>query len=211
MTDDTFDAPPENLYNRFKIRIIPAIEVILLAALLVIGLIFANAVLRPSIPTKIIQQQLEYDTEDFINIEDIEISAKNGSLSTGVQDTKMFTDGKWVRDSHLFAWEVKQNDWLEWKIPVPKKSEYELSIYLTKAMDYGIVQVSMAGKNIGPKIDLWADDYRIKPTGAIDLGTYRLSPPSVTLRLQVVGRNAKNSSPYYQFGIDGIMLEDVGE
>ena len=69
----------------------------------------------------------------------------------------------------------------------------------------------MAGKNIGPKIDLWASDYRIKPTGPIDLGTYRLRPPDVKLRLQVVGKNEKNLPPHYQFGIDGFVLEDVSE
>ena len=69
----------------------------------------------------------------------------------------------------------------------------------------------MGGKNIGPKIDLWASDYHIKPTGPIDLGKHLLRPPSVTLRLQMVGRNEKNLPPHYQFGIDGFILDDVSE
>jgi hypothetical protein len=209
MTDDTFNGPSENPNNRFAKIIIPTIEVILLAALVVIGLFFANAVLSPSIPKK--AQQPEYDTDDLVNAEDLEISAKSRAFSTGGQDTKAFTDGKWKGDSQLFVWDVKENDWIEWKIPVSEKSEYKISVFLTKATDYGIVQLSMAGKPIGPKIDLWANDYRIKPTGPIDLGTYRLSPPAVKLRLQVVGRNEKNLPPHYQFGIDGFILEDVGE
>jgi hypothetical protein len=209
MTDDTFDRPPENLNNRFVKIIIPTVEVILLVGLLTVGLLFAAAVLSPSAP-KIIQQS-EYEMDDIINIEDLAVSAKSRAISTAVQDTKGFIDGKWARDSHLFAWDVHESDWIEWKVPVPEKGDYKISVYLTKATDYGVVQLSMSGKPIGPKIDLWATDYRIKPTGPIDLGTYRLRPPAVTLRLQVVGRNEKNLPPHYQFGIDGFSLEDVSE
>lgn len=209
MTDDTFDKAPGNSNNRFAKTIIPIIEVILLAALIVIGLFFAYAFLNPSVPKK--EPPVEFDTSDLINAEELEISAKSREFSTTVQDTKIFTDGKWEKDSHFFAWDVKQNDWIEWKVPVPEKGKYKISVYLTKASDYGIVQISMAGKNIGPKIDLWASDFRIKPTGPTDLGTFQLRPPAVKLRLQVVGRNENNSPPLYQFGIDGFVLEDVGE
>ena len=209
MTEDAIADPAEKKDSRFKKRIIPAIEIILLAALLVIGLLFANAVLSPSIKRK--PPPIEYATDDLVDVEDLEEVAKSGSFSTSVQDTKGFTEGKWSRDSHLFAWNVKPNDWIEWKIPVEEKSEYKISVHMTRALDYGIVQFSMNGKNIGPKIDLWASDYRIKPTGPIDLGTFQLSPPAVKLRMQVVGRNEKNLPPHYQFGVDGFVLEDVSE
>lgn len=209
MTDDTSDKPLEKVNYRFEKIITPVVEAILLAALILIGLFFAFAFVSPSVPK--IEPPAAFDTEDLINAEDLEILAKSRSFSTTAQDTKGFADGKWDRDSHFFAWDVKENDWIEWKIPVPDKGDYKISAFLTKAMDYGIVQFSMAGKKIGPKIDLWASEYRIKPTGPVDLGTYRLSPPAVKLRLQVVGRNEKNSPPHYQFGIDGIVLEDISE
>lgn len=209
MADDTFDKPPGKLSSRFPKIIIPAVEIILLAVLLVIGIFFANAVLSPSLPKKV--EPVEFDTDDLLDAEDLKVSAQSRSFPTAVQDTKAFVDGKWKRDSHLFAWEVKQNDWIEWKIPVSEKGEYRIFAHLTRALDYGIVQISRAGKPIGPKIDLWASDFRIKPTGPVDLGTYHLRPPEVKLRLEVVGRNEKNSPPYYQFGIDGFVLEDVSE
>ena len=209
MADNAFDRPPVNLNSRLEKIIIPSIEIILLVGLLAVGLFFAAAVLNPSAPKAV--QPTPYETDDLINIEDLPVAAKSRAFSTTVQDTKGFIDGKWTRDSHLFAWDVHENDWIEWKVPVPEKGEYKISAYLTKALDYGIVQISMAGKKIGPPIDLWASDYRIKPTGPVDLGTYSLRPPAVTLRLQVVGRNERNIAPHYQFGIDGFILEDVSE
>lgn len=209
MADDTFDQPPVTSSTRFQKIIIPAIEIFLLTVLLAIGLLFANAALSPPTPKKV--QQLAFDTDDLINVEDLEVSAKSRDFSTALQDTKAFADGKWARDSHLFAWGVNEKDWMEWKIPVSEKGEYEILVHLTRALDYGIVQIGMAGKNIGPKIDLWASDYRIRPTGPINLGTYQLRPPAIKLRLTVVGRNEKNSPPHYQFGIDGFVLEDVSE
>lgn len=207
MTDVTVDTAPEKPGNRLQKIIIPAIEIILLIALLIVGLFFANAILNPSKK----MEPVLYETVDLLNAEDLEVAAKSRPFSSATQDTKAFVDGKWARDSHLFAWDVKVNDWIDWKIPVDEKGEYQIFVYLTKALDYGIVQISMGGKNIGPKIDLWASDYHIKPTGAIDLGKHRLRPPSVTLRLQMVGRNEKNLPPHYQFGIDGFILDDVSE
>ena len=180
------------------------IEVLLLVALLVFG----GIVLTDLIQLQRADEVPEFSTAGMTNAEDLKVLSKSRDFSLVVQSTETFTGGKWDRDGQLFGYNTQLSDWVEWAIPVPSPGTYRILAYLTRAADYGLVQLSLNGYPIGTEIDLWARDNVVKPTGPVDLGLHQLEGTQATLRLEVVGKNQRNSPPHYQFGIDGITLKN---
>lgn len=184
-------------------RIISILELILLAGMATVVVLFGWEILNP----KLIRPPPPPGLETLLDAENLPVIAKNREFPLGVQGTSDFSTGKWNRDGQLFGFgDVKPGDWVEWSLPVAVSGNYVVDLYLTQARDYGIVRPTLNGALAGPDIDLWATDGVIRPTGPVTLGTYRLEAPMASLRLQVVGRNPKNDPPHYQFGIDGVRM-----
>ena len=120
------------------------------------------------------------------------------------QSTSSFRGGRWAGNAHLFAKNAALGAWVEFELIVDEPGPREVVLFLTRARDYGIVQVSVDGEPLGEPIDLWTAG-GVTPSGAIELGRRELSPQSV-LRLEVVESNDRSSSPHHQFGIDGVRL-----
>jgi hypothetical protein len=131
--------------------------------------------------------------------EKMEVLARTGG-STQVQDL----DG-WSEGSHLWWTGGKPGDKLDLAVPVAKAGRYKLSAQLTKARDYGIVQLSLDGKKLGEPIDLFNPD-AVVPTGAVDLGAHDLAAGRHTLTLEIVGANEK-ALKAYMAGVDYVKLE----
>ena len=75
---------------------------------------------------------------------------------------------------------------------------------MTKARDYGIVQLSLDNRKLGNPIDLFnATD--VITTGAISLGTHELKRGGHRLEIQITGSNAKAVASY-MFGLDYLYL-----
>jgi len=115
--------------------------------------------------------------------------------------------GKWSDEAHLWWTGAKAGRLRSiWPVPVEKTARYRLTMQLTKAIDYGIVQLSLDGKKLGEPIDLFNNG--VVPTGVLDMGVHDLNAGQHTLRIQVVGANEK-ALKRYMFGIDYILLEDM--
>lgn len=84
-----------------------------------------------------------------------------------------------------------------------KAGEYELSVALTKARDYGIVQISLDGQKMGEAIDLYNPE--VIPTGAISLGHVKLTAGEHKLTFEITGANEK-AAKAYMVGIDCVKL-----
>ncbi len=76
-----------------------------------------------------------------------------------------------------------------------------MSVDLTKACDYGIVQLSLDGKAVGKPIDLYYPE--VSTSGPISLGTHDLTAGDHRLTVEIVGANPR-AMPSYMFGIDRI-------
>jgi len=113
---------------------------------------------------------------------------------------------KWSGEAHLWWLEAKPGDTLELAVPVEKTSAYRLKTQLTKAIDYGIVQLYLDGKKLGGPIDLFNNG--VIPTGALDLGVHKLDKGWHVLKVEIVGANEK-AVKKYMFGIDYLLLEEV--
>ena len=121
-----------------------------------------------------------------------------------VQDMAHFGQGKWKNDDQLWWTRAKPGDKLELGFTVDKSGKYQVSVLLTKARDYAIVQLYLDGNKIGEPIDLYNPD--VVPTGPISLGTHELSKGEHRMTVEIVGANEK-AIKAYMFGLDRIVLE----
>jgi hypothetical protein len=88
------------------------------------------------------------------------------------------------------------------EFPVERAGRYAVSANLTKAADYGIVEVSV--NNGEPKeFDRYNPDVKHDQVG---LGTFDLEEGNNTLTVKIVGANPK-AAPRRMFGLDYIKLE----
>lgn len=129
-----------------------------------------------------------------------------GHLDT--QDMKRFTnaENKWEDDNQMI-WHA---EWVGSKMEVlvnaPADGKYKLTGRFTKSSDYGIVQFSLDGKNIGQPFDGYGPGVTITPP--IDLGTFDLKAGNHAFGTQMMGYNPKAYKSLI-FGLDSLKLEPV--
>jgi hypothetical protein len=112
----------------------------------------------------------------------------------------------WSGDAHLWWIDAKPGDTLDLAVPVQKAGTYRLKMQLTKAVDYGIVQLYLDGKKLGKPIDLFNNG--VIASGALDMGVHELEKGEHKLRVEIVGANEK-AVKGYMFGLDYVLLEDT--
>lgn len=178
------------------------VEALMFAAIVAIGSFVTYEVVatrKTSKPSNVIvvDKMLEAETLPVLD-------GSANSIATP-QDTSAFSQGQWSGGRHLFAAARAPGDTLSLGLPARAAGLYELTIYLTKSYDYGVVQVSVNGVKIGGPIDLWS--YGVESTGPIRLGEARLKGVQDVISVEVIGKNDKAAAPFYQFGIDGVVFE----
>ena len=119
-----------------------------------------------------------------------------------------FSGDHWSGDSHLWWTGARPKDQLTLALPVEKSGRYEVIVALTRAHDYGIVQLLIDGKVAGEPIDLFnartGGRSDVVNTGPISLGIHELKPDS-TLGVRIVGAN-EQAAKAYMFAIDYLRL-----
>jgi hypothetical protein len=121
------------------------------------------------------------------------------------QDLGGFGD-KWSGEAQLWWTGAKVGDMLDLEVPAQKGGTYRLKMQLTKAVDYGIVQLYLNGKTLGEPIDLFNNG--VVPTGVLDMGTHEFDAGRHSLRIEIVGANDK-AVKQYMFGLDYLKLEEA--
>jgi hypothetical protein len=108
----------------------------------------------------------------------------------------------WSNDGQLWWLDGLTGDKLVVEFPVEKAGRYAVSANLTKAPDYGVVELSVNDSE--PKeFDRYNQDVK---HDQVDLGTIDLKEGSNTLTVKIVGANPK-AAPRRMFGLDYIKLE----
>ena len=129
------------------------------------------------------------------------------SVTDGVaapQSMAGFAADRWSKDKQLWWNGAKVGSRLELEIPVAKDGDYELIAVLTKARDYGIVQLSFDGKKLSEPIDLYNKE-AVVSTGMLKFGQMKLAAGMHRLTFEIVGSNA-NAVPKRMVGIDVVQL-----
>lgn len=112
--------------------------------------------------------------------------------------------GKWKNNDHLWWTGARPGQKLEVAVPVKKSGKYRVSVVLTKARDYGIVQLSLDGNKAGEPIDLYNPE--VINTDPIPLGVFELEEGEHVLGVEIVGANEK-AVKSYMFGLDYVVFE----
>jgi len=112
----------------------------------------------------------------------------------------------WSNEAQLWWTGAKPGDRLELALPVAKAGKYQLRAQLTKAVDYGIVQLWLDGEKLGQPLDLFHDG--VIATGELELGTQALSAGEHKLSVEINGANP-NAVKSYMFGLDYVRLAEV--
>jgi hypothetical protein len=146
----------------------------------------------------------------LIEAENMRVLGKSRDFTFWLQPTADFRTGRWSQDGHMFAFGTQKGDWIDLEFPEFEPGKYRMSLFMTKAADYGIVNVSLNGTPIGEPIDLWSG-YGVMPTNKLDLGIVELRGEDDVLRLAVNATNPKAAAPFFQFGIDGVRLSSLPE
>jgi hypothetical protein len=131
--------------------------------------------------------------------EKMKIVKKTGTVE--LQNWKDGSDGvhMWWRDG-------KPDDELVLGFDVPKAGKYEVVGRFLKAVDYGIVPLSVNGEKAGQPIDLYNEGVVLSPV--ISLGTFELKEGENQLSAVIIGANEK-AEKKYMFGLDYLILKPV--
>ncbi len=112
----------------------------------------------------------------------------------------------WSNDNQLWWRFGEKGDQLMAKFILNETGKYKVSAQLTKAVDYGIIQLSVNGIHAGKKINGY------QPSGVnpflADLGTMVLSEGENILSVKILGAH-KNAKPGNMAGIDFLQFEKM--
>jgi hypothetical protein len=113
-------------------------------------------------------------------------------------------DGQWSDSTHLWWTGAKPGDKLTLAFDSPEAGKKHVTVGLTKAPDYAIVQLYVNGEKAGGPIDLYATG--VIPSGAIDLGERELAKGANKLTVEIVGANEK-AVKSYMAGVDYLLVK----
>lgn len=110
----------------------------------------------------------------------------------------------WSGGQQLWLFGEKAGDFATVTLDVPQDGTYDLSAVLTKARDYGIVELSVDGQKTGEAFDGYNAPDVIK-TDPIGFGTLQLKAGQHSLTIKVTGKAAAAAG--YLAGIDYLILQ----
>ena len=139
--------------------------------------------------------------------ESMKIVGKSGG-KTASQAMGGFKSDRWSGNKHLWWTGAKPGGYLEVEIPVPADGLYDVEIVLTRARDYGVIRMVLAGQPLGGPVDLY--DPNVVTTGVLDFDGLKLKKGPQRLRLEIVGTNSKAKKSYMS-GLDYIRLTQSAE
>jgi hypothetical protein len=124
------------------------------------------------------------------------------------QDMEGWPDGKWADNDQLWWTAAKPGAKLDIALPAKEAGKHKVSVVLTKAKDYGIVQFYVNGQKAGEPVDLYND--KVTNTDPIALGSFELPAGEQKLTVEITGANEKAVKSYL-FGIDTVELKKVND
>jgi hypothetical protein len=139
---------------------------------------------------------------DAIEGETLKMLERTGG-ETSIQNVSKFN---WSGDAQLWWIDGKPGDRLVLEVPVPETGRYRVTVDLTKAVDYGIVQLTLAD-GAPRKFDRY---HPAVANDALELGTFDLDKGPHRLSVEILGANEK-AIPRHMFGIDYLKLDKADE
>jgi hypothetical protein len=127
---------------------------------------------------------------------------KKSAGDAGPQNMGEFKLDRWSNNEHLWWTGAKPGAKLTLEFTAADFGRQELFIVMTKAVDYGIVRLSVDDVPLG-EFDLYNDG--VITTGVVSLGTRDWKAGKHHLTIEIAGANEK-AVPAYMFGLDYLYL-----
>jgi hypothetical protein len=108
----------------------------------------------------------------------------------------------WGEGKQLLCKALGAGDWIELAFHVSRAGNYYVELHATLAHDYGKIQTSIDGQNVGPVLDLYSSC--VQPIGPMRLGQLTLEAGQHRLRFTVEGKHQRSKGHF--FGIDALDL-----
>ncbi len=143
--------------------------------------------------------------EGVAEAETLEIAGKSDEFPVGQQMMFGAFEGQWSNGKHLWIRATEAGQWVDLKLPAIPAGRRTLTAWLTRAPDYGIVQLHINGKPVGEPIDLHAA--KVEPTGPIEVGTFEAADGSLTLRIELVGSHPRATGAKHFVGLDAVKVD----
>ena len=140
---------------------------------------------------------------DAIEGEAMKIVGKTAG-NAGSQRMEAFAADRWSGNDHLWWTGAKPGDRLDLEFEVGKDGQYDLELVLTRARDYGVVQLALDDKPLGEPIDLF-NSPEVVTTGLLRFPVGNLTAGRHVLHIEIVGTHPQ-AIPSYMFGLDFIRL-----
>jgi putative membrane-bound dehydrogenase-like protein len=140
-------------------------------------------------------------------IEGETLNAKVTAGTAAPQGMKNFAADRWSGDSQLWWHGAQPGDKLSLELDV-FQSIQSLELSLTRARDYGIVQIELDGQPLQGPLDLY--DPQVVTTGLLKFETPDLKRGKHELAFVIVGANPQ-AEKRYMFGLDFIRFTADGE
>jgi putative membrane-bound dehydrogenase-like protein len=119
------------------------------------------------------------------------------------QPMAQFKADRWSNNDHMWWINGKLGDTLTLEFPVKETGTYDMEIVMTRAIDYGMFQLILDGKEIGSPIDLY--DKEVITTGVLTIPVGTVGAGKHELTAKIIGANPK-AIKRYMFGLDYIRL-----
>jgi hypothetical protein len=145
------------------------------------------------------------DAPGALEAEELEVLASQGGRCS-TQQMDAFGGGNWSNGRQLFCYSNGQL-WVRVRLPSSSSGWQRLDLYLTRAPDFGILEVLLDGRPIGTAYDAWAP--AVLASGAIHFGEHQLAAGDHELSFVVRAKNL--ASEGFHIGIDAVALVSVAQ
>ena len=153
----------------------------------------------PALPEYVV-----YQVEGAIEAETLKVVEGSDGVARE-QDSFSLSVPRFSDDAHLWWRNVKTGDVLELEFPSSVVGDHDLILNLTQSYDYGIVNISVNGKVLEEKLDLYFPE--VKPLGERSYSKVPLKALN-ELRVEIVGTNPKAHPKNHMFGMDYLRIPE---
>jgi hypothetical protein len=140
-----------------------------------------------------------------LECESLPITAKSFGLITENQSMLPFT-GTWSGNAQLLIRGQKIGDFVELTIPATGDAPRRVTLYATRARDYGILKFSINGQPIDEPFDGYTQIPT--PSGPIALGIFTPKDGQLILRAELTGTNEKTDGAKFFAGLDAVIISE---
>jgi serine/threonine protein kinase/WD40 repeat protein len=167
----------------------------------------------PSSPSPSLELQMDFGIFKQLKIpnafeaEDLQILRRRDCLWAGVQDmAKQYDARQWSNGQQLFCY-TKQGGYVDLQVDLAEWGDYQIDVYLTRAPDFGKLQVFLDGK----KFEKTFDGFQkvVVPPERVAFGKAALTKGKHIVRFQAVDKNPQSTN--YYMGIDCLVFTPLAK